>query len=200
MQRSKENQIFDSFEAGSDRTTKMNWGWPSRQGNNVLTDNATTAETRLKAIKRVKISIDFSTKNNQQVLCCDCPRGLIEVRKDFKMLKLSFKKYQTISYLRLIFSSCSYFESGQQNVNQCHKGCSILASSKLEKTNLKSTSASKEKSMGQISLIWPPKYPAPAAHPRPVLPRLMTVDAMLSPKMNLNFCRKTLSRTFLMRL
>jgi hypothetical protein len=31
----------------------MNWNWPGRQGSNVLTDNATLAETRLKAIKRV---------------------------------------------------------------------------------------------------------------------------------------------------
>jgi hypothetical protein len=32
----------------------MNWNWPSRQGNNVLTDTATNAETRIRAIKRVR--------------------------------------------------------------------------------------------------------------------------------------------------
>ena len=33
---------------------KMNWSWPSRSGT-VLTDNATSADNRLKAIKRVSI-------------------------------------------------------------------------------------------------------------------------------------------------
>ena len=120
----------------------MNWGWPSRQGNNVLTDNATTAETRLKAIKRVKISIDFSSKNNQQVLCCDCPRGLIEFRKDFKMLKISFKKYQTISLLRLIFRSCSYFGVGTAKCKSMlqrllHFGLNKIGENKFKKYKCK---------------------------------------------------------------